>query len=831
MTKHLKESDLQDIFQSLHDAGMNLFLGAGASIGAIGGDGNELQGAEQLSAELCRHFSTEHDKHEAKDLALVYGDIFSDQQKRPLLLDFFKRRFSNCNPSWQCILLKFKWKRIWTLNIDDIIDSCAKKVPIKIRTFSWNSPLEIRSLVNNEFLQVVHLHGRASHIGSNDNELIFSISDYASKPEITPGWHSELRSELARKPFIICGASLDKEYDLATILNYGNHSRERGGCPSVVVLKDITASQRTRLERYGFIVIQATGEDFFAYLSEQYEHWKKTHIDEGESQAARIEVAQKFKTLNLQSLRRKVIDFYSSTETQWEHIISDLDAHLDIVQKTINLFAKEAKNKPQNIIIYGDNVSGKTASAYRVCNEMLQNGYNVQQFRAEARFDEDAIIHYLKIHPKSLLFFDDCAEHSSSIASLSKKCHENNMAAKILLTCHKKNLRAVQIDFCDSEMVVSLSTEPLVRKDFLKIVAKRRDKGRLGRNSNDGDQDIWKEFQRKYNFHFLEWLESLENARSFQDIIAEITSSKIGGKDYIKHLVSYTAATHRFGLSLPFFIINELQYPIKDTELSPEALTSDNGILKDFSFLDDKGMRLRSAALSTNIWNKLITRDERFNILYSMASMLSPLVVKQSIKARTLPYIILRQIMDNESIHRDLGSRAEEWFEKTEILFGWNARYWEQRALLNLKKPDEYTAYSFAKKAISVHNKDAFPYTTLGKVCLTIACERKDQTAVDRYWEGVESLDISRRMALRNGYEWEHPYITFFTYSLKAAQRNIFRDELSNINIAWKRWMGDAQSSRKLTFDESGRSKLDSYQSEWLRLFTKEMIGNLKAND
>ena len=120
------------------------------------------------------------------------------------------------------------------------------------------------------------------------------------------------------------------------------------------------------------------------------------------------------------------------------------------------------------------------------------------------------------------------------------------------------------------------------------------------------------------------------------------------------------------------------------------------------------------------------------------------------------------------------------------------------------------------KKAVSILMNDPFPHTTLGKVCVKIGIDRKDSVGVERFWEGVNELKISRDLSTQNGLEWEHPYITFFTYALRAAKSPHFNGETERLSLHWKIWMKAAQNSGSLVFDDQGRSLLNGYQRQWI---------------
>lgn len=214
----------------------------------------------------------------------------------------------------------------------------------------------------------------------------------------------------------------------------------------------------------------------------------------------------------------------------------------------------------------------------------------------------------------------------------------------------------------------------------------------MGRCSNLPVYKAWKEFNSNYNRRLLEWLESLENATPFRTAILNIINDGNMAATEVRQLICAAAATHRFGFSLPYHIANSFLY---DNNI--EGIVGDAGVLSDFAYLDEQGVRLRSSAFSEFVWRSLKV-DERYHFSSLIARKISPLVVPQSIAKRTFSYRILRQLMDFEVVNHDLSDKAESWYGDLERYCGWNARFWEQRALLASEKNNDPVAYSYAKR-------------------------------------------------------------------------------------------------------------------------------------
>ncbi len=215
----LKQEDRDQLLRGLHEGKYNLLLGAGASYGCKGGDGVELRDGATLSAEITLQFKLKLNPDEAKKLPLAYEEAESIDKRQ--LQNWLISRFTNCNPTWQGLLFSIHWERIWTFNIDDVLDkafAAARSTNIfdNLVSLDWkDNVVPLVSDVNT--LQIVHLHGRAMDLGGPRGGLIFSIPEYAKITRGFPQWHASFQTHYLEKPFIVCGATLAEEVDLGKV--------------------------------------------------------------------------------------------------------------------------------------------------------------------------------------------------------------------------------------------------------------------------------------------------------------------------------------------------------------------------------------------------------------------------------------------------------------------------------------------------------------------------------------------------------------------------------------------------------------------------------------
>lgn len=200
-----------------------------------------------------------------------------------------------------------------------------------------------------------------------------------------------------------------------------------------------------------------------------------------------------------------------------------------------------------------------------------------------------------------------------------------------------------------------------------------------------------------------------------------------------------------------------------------------------------------------------------------LAIALGPLYSLASIRARTLIHRVVAQLLDCDLIYGWLGARATHWYDSIDDLYNWNARYWEQRALFELKLNHRQAARSFAEKALLIQ-RHPFTLNTHATVLTRIGLdmvEARESGGEEVFWEGIASLRDSR--GLGDGHR-EHPYITFFTRALELARlQGTANDDRQKLIREWNRWVTKAQDAPVFKH-ATNFNRLRGYIEDWLRL-------------
>ena len=384
----------------------SLLLGAGASIGSLGGNNEPLPSGPQLQDKLLSEFSIE-----LQGQTIRLPRVFAAARRKDsrALEDYIRLHFTGCKPDWQYILADMDWHRIWTLNIDDIIETVHEKRRLQFDRFNWTS--KFRDGSNSE-RQIIHLHGYAKDINdtdATDSDLVFSIQEYAATIRDPRAWHAVFTDEFAERPFIVLGASLMEEFDLQEALSSSAATQTRG-FPSVIVLKEVTELEREEFSELGLIVVESDARAFMTSLNDEVrKHRAKLGGMYGQTYdpiLARflqqfIDLRQYDPTPN-----ENTRQFYSGYEPHWRNILDEDDASIDSTTKTLSTIRdtqKQDDTKQAIHVLTGTPGTGKSTGLLRIGRAFVAEGLPTFLFRGDERLDTAATIRWLQRIPTTVL--------------------------------------------------------------------------------------------------------------------------------------------------------------------------------------------------------------------------------------------------------------------------------------------------------------------------------------------------------------------------------------------------------------------------------------------
>lgn len=188
-----------------------LFLGAGFSYGSSNKFGSTPMGKE-LKEELYKKFIEKCSLEECYkveiegyDLQELCQTIVKSLNKRQDLFEYLKRRFKGIKPAdYHFGLTHYPWKRIYTVNIDDLVENIYKNKGLLLTIQNSDKQKQVAD----NSTEYIKLHGC---VNSGIDNLIFTRDDYTALISSNVNFKSNcLVSDIHNENFIFVGASMDE---------------------------------------------------------------------------------------------------------------------------------------------------------------------------------------------------------------------------------------------------------------------------------------------------------------------------------------------------------------------------------------------------------------------------------------------------------------------------------------------------------------------------------------------------------------------------------------------------------------------------------------------
>lgn len=797
----------------------SLLTGAGFSIGATTRRG-EVPSAKRCAEALNNKFDLGLTISSAADLSIAYEDALENSAGAAAVHALFEDLFTGCVPLWQGILGKLEWRRIWTLNVDDLPEAIWANSQRNVQHIDFSERYRPPVTASDE-LQIVYLHGRASSKRRKGGKYIFSITEYVNATKDVPPWHSAFFTEFSDRPFILCGASAIGEFDLARTFRSGNQSLETTGFPSIAVVKGLDAAGAKRFkDKLKLIPLSVDGQSFFSALLSDVEQYRRANPGLLSSRVSAADArifGHQFRVLDINqvTITSRKHDFHLGDEPEWSDITSNMDARLSFSKKASEFIRGGlTAGRIPVVCIVGDPGSGKSATLLRTLRDCSELGGGAYLFRGEESLAVEGVVRCLSPHSHTVLGFDMAADFAADVSMLIREVSNRQLPVAIVLVDRLRRKKGLLNDIRANDFLLIDHSE-VTNGDSLAVYEARKVQHRLGSYVARPANEFRKLIVQKHGGNLFSALAEVEGGRGYYRRLDD--HGEYLEEDAYSMLLAHGAClTHRWGYSLP------LRCAAHVSRLGVAELVDackDEGRLADIFVVDSKGVRFRHRILADHYFEKFADHSILYDVAKDIVELLAPLVNVDAIKGKSYPYLICRVLMERKSVMATVGgvAKARDFYRDLEPAFGNNSRFWEQRALLESEANNHSVAYSYAHEAVS-RERHAFPFTTLGRVCMAQALDMAEASAAaafDKFKEGNAALLEARAVGANRPETLGHPFTCFFDYAIRVypvvASVSGAPEALSAM---WDSWSADAISAKIFRDNDA----LDTYRAKWFKV-------------
>lgn len=707
---------LDDFRDTLFRGGYSLLLGSGTSMTSKNRRMQAHRSASKLAVDLCTLTGT----RPGTPLQRVYK-LLNDTQVNDLA-----DSYTCAEPSEQLLrtIPKYLWKRIFTFNIDDVIETVYERVHFsKQNLVPLNFDSDFQPAAEDATqLQLIHLHGSVRQRASG---FVFSYNEYVRIMSQSNPWMMTLSQLIATDPFIIAGTSLN-EIDLEYYLRHRTAATpRRGRGPALLVEPFPDAATLDDCERYGLTLVQTTFDAFMTWVSATFPDAPSLSSlivpAQGAvfpSALARANVLRFFVDFSIASAAdlpptSDLSRFFYGAEPAWE----DIGRHLDIERRgnqvvTAEVLAAHATRTSPVLIALDDPATGKSTLLRRVAHDVAQQGHLAFVVKTFSKIDVQNANDCLRtLDRPCIVFVDDFAEHVDQIKDL---CSVTGTGHKVTVIGTERRYRKDYIDIGLADQDVKyINVDKFTRRELTQLVEQYRRFGLLGASSGLKTPD-----------HFARTLEGEAIAvcvcRILNDFrpLDRIAESLWGESDDTVRLAYLVVALARY------CYWGGLRYHLLQSAVgqgtSVATVTSTDIPLRLIEHPDNDEFIIPQSAVLSERLLRYVARTNAPMLLRAftaLAESLAPHVNRRAIRARSPEARISARLFDSDGVARPfLGRLAAEFYDKVKPRWDWNSRYWEQRAL-DTADGDLVTAIQFARHALAVE-EHAYTLTTLSKLLL-----------------------------------------------------------------------------------------------------------------
>ncbi|MFD2183498.1 SIR2 family protein [Rhodoplanes azumiensis] len=747
----------------------SLFLGAGASCDSFDSKLAALPTGDALRKQLVKL----KELKENSSLSRAYAQLSDDE-----VLKFITERFANCTPGPTANKLPgFFWNRIYTLNVDNVIEASYKTNKSNQHAIPFTHKSLYRNPEDVNSLQIVHIHGWA---GKPDDGYVFSLPDYVRNMGPGNPWIDVLAQTIATEPFIIAGTSLE-EPDLEYFLTNRTPStvrRDRG--PSFLIEPFPDPGTLRDCERHGLILYPGTLLEFFAELDVAF----PTRPFPASAAVGFTEKAFNTKPNNKdlalfsrdfafivakQEQENADLGFYVGREPALSDISLNRDASRRSTSqlKTIIKSPFERGRWNKNFLIVDDVAGGgKSTVLGRLAFDLSAEGFSVFSYRNLGTPDINlsARIFNNLIKP-FIVFCDNFADHAPAMTALYREIHRDDF----LIVGFERSYR------------IQYAIQTLAGNEFDRVTLQKFDSAEA------------RELIDKMHFYGLttdrykpEQAEPLSKelvsdpiaiavCRVMNDFrpVERILDSLFDAADEnrVKRYLACALASYCYkpGLAYPILVA---AFPAENLR---DQIDSKDILPLDFFDRDRRDYLLpTNPVLGQRFLRRVSETDESFmlEVYSSLGAHLAPYVNRTAIIKRTPEARLGSRLFDfDEVVSGLLPSKSENFFLNMRRFWSWNSRYWEQFALLKL---DQYAksnsknkeilldqALSHAKHAVQVE-RHPLPLTTLGKVFFEEMKHRETRFS-SAFKDGLNAVSEAFKLEGRMNRIAIHPFFTGFS--------------------------------------------------------------------
>ncbi len=701
-----KENDEKYIKRLIGRNEVVLFLGSGFSRGAENKIKEKFPTGYDLGKKIWEFMGYAGD-YDKTPLPEMYQAFVSAGIKKQQKIEFLNSNLLSGNiPDLYNSVCQPFWYKIYTLNIDDIVEKVYRKNSKGFQEAIYPKDEFIERDQSLDKTNVIYLHGK---LPCDPQDIVFSTKQYAKAQLSHQPLYGQFVYDYATKPTIFVGTDLNEQiFERYIEAREGRDGYAELRPKSFLITPSISPVKADILKnQYNVHHIEGTTETFLKWLSDILHELPNKESVLRDTFPNLLSV---LKFTDLSDLSHKTINEFANSfnrvptdykviETRsayllgasptWNDIYKDTDIPRTIT-KEIFSFIEDKFHSATNtdkisvINILGTAGSGKSTIIKRLGLQLSQNGRTVFLTYSDFIPKIDYVIDVLScIKEQVILIFDNAKNVYSQIKNLIKEATKLDKAPIFILT-----IRNNQYD----KLNYYLDPDIIDKKDFIipdldddeinNLILKLDNNNLLGILKGKTNTERFKEFKYKAKKQILVAMKEATKGLSFEEII----------KDEFKEISPYEAKV----LCLCVALNTELGYTNSKQDFigfskvsHAEALTYLNTILAGtIIWVGSSGDKfiLRHRILADYIIKYCADVDMLKDAYIRVLSILAPELKRNYGPSRK--FSLYKSLINHHTLYnrfRNSISHARDVYDSVSTFFGNDSQYWLQYGSLEVE--------------------------------------------------------------------------------------------------------------------------------------------------
>lgn len=684
-----------------------LFLGAGFSLDAKNILDNSFPSAWELTEKIwdvCY-------PNEPVETGTLLQDIFDHALKRnknglQSLINNELTAKRGGYPDWYSKVLSLPWRRIYTLNADNLVevvmsDLAGIRRPHRVSAADSNCSI---NLIGGR-VDIVHLNG---DFEDGVDKLTFSRQQYARRANPDNAYVRMCR-DLAMRTVVFIGSSLEEGPLWEHLELRGKKHRERNHNElrprSYLVVPSLPRAKTSLLDEYNVALLPMKGREFVSQVVNS--------INEVSAQGhAALDTLANADSASY-SILRNVADLSAQTPSPTEYLLGEQVAWSDVTDGKVGLrdcfeeawdkvqAVRSSSNRDKVFVVTGTAGTGKSSLHKWLAMRLSGEGESVGWVDPENRILGDKLVKTMQESPTSALFIADADIYGATLSRLLREIKDVSPATTIVLELRASKvdqvLRPVDLRGVQCEEF----TVPSMTDGDVDVVLNCLDKfNRLGQLKGLPRQQQEKVFKNSASRQLLPAMYEATSGKRFLDRAKHELRELDGQQRFIYGLVS-TASAHRFNLTKDEIVL-ALSDNSSESLNSIEALSRRRLILRR----SDNQYSARHRVIGQLVYDELVESGTITPVIRGLIALAASKVSENTSRG-SRPVRMMKTFLNHDLIKRTMGTdQGRVLYGEFESILDWDAHYWLHRGALEIDGDCLDTAENFLNQAMNLSPDD-----------------------------------------------------------------------------------------------------------------------------